>query len=104
GTNAFDFASVEPGHQPNPCLGPLERAPFYAIKVYPGCVGTFAGLLTNEHGQVLSREGRAIEGLYAVGNDMSSVTGGDYIGGGCTIGPGMTFGYIAARHVADARK
>jgi succinate dehydrogenase/fumarate reductase flavoprotein subunit len=100
GSNAYDLASVEPGHTPNPCLGPLERPPYYAIKVYPGCVGTFTGLQTNEHAQVILREGCAVEGLYAIGNDMMSITGGDYIGGGCTIGPGMTFGYIAARHAA----
>ncbi len=100
GTNAFDLASVEPGHTPNPCLGPLERPPFYAIKVYPGCVGTFAGLATDENAQVLSTDGHAITGLYAVGNDMTSISGGDYIGGGCTLGPGMTFGYIAGLHAA----
>jgi succinate dehydrogenase/fumarate reductase flavoprotein subunit len=101
GTNAFDMANGDPEHKPNPCIGPLEHAPFYAIRVYAGCVGTFAGLQTNEHAQVVDSERRAIPGLYAVGNDMASITGGDYIAGGCTLGPGMTFGYIAARHAAQ---
>ncbi|MCC7412617.1 MAG: FAD-binding protein [Gammaproteobacteria bacterium] len=100
GTNAFDIASGDPEHKPNPAVGPLDHAPFYAIRVYAGCVGTFAGLQTDENAQVLDTSGRPIAGLYAVGNDMASVTGGDYISGGCTLGPGMTFGYVAARHAA----
>jgi succinate dehydrogenase/fumarate reductase flavoprotein subunit len=100
GNGAYDRASVEPSKSANPCLGPLDRAPFYAVKVYPGCVGTFAGLMANENAEVLNEHGEAIVGLYVVGNDMSSITGGDYIGGGCTLGPGMTFGYVAALHAA----
>ena len=100
GSNAFDLAGVEPTKGSNPCLGPLDRPPFYAIEVYPGCVGTFAGLQTDENAAVVTRDGRVVAGLYAVGNDMLSITGGDYIGGGCTLGPGMTFGFIAARHAA----
>ena len=67
-----------------------------------GCVGTFAGLITDASARVLHADGSPIPGLYAAGNDLSSITGGDYIGGGCTIGPAMTFGYIAARHAALA--
>jgi succinate dehydrogenase/fumarate reductase flavoprotein subunit len=100
GSNAFDLANGDPQHKPNPCIGPLERAPFYAIRVYAGCVGTFAGLQTDEHARVVAMSGKPIAGLYAVGNDMASMTGGDYVAGGCTLGPGMTFGYIAGRHVA----
>jgi succinate dehydrogenase/fumarate reductase flavoprotein subunit len=102
GTNAFDLANGDPEHRPNPCVGPLEHGPFYAIRVFAGCVGTFAGLDTDEHARVLDSGGDPIPGLYAVGNDMASVTGGDYIAGGCTLGPGMTFGYIAGRHAARA--
>ncbi len=100
GTNAFDLANGDPEHQPNPCIGPLDRPPFYAIRVFAGCVGTFAGLKTNEHAQVVDEQHRPIPGLYAVGNDMASITGGDYIAGGCTLGPGMTFGFIAGSHAA----
>lgn len=100
GSNAFDIASGDPEHDgPNPCVGPLDQAPFYAIRTFAGCVGTFAGLKTDESSRVLDEAGNAILGLFAVGNDMSSITAGDYIAGGCTIGPGMTFGYLAAKHI-----
>jgi succinate dehydrogenase/fumarate reductase flavoprotein subunit len=103
GSNAFDRAGGDPEHGPNPCVGPLKHAPFYAIRVYAGCVGTFCGLQTNGNAVVLDDTGQEIPGLYAVGNDMASVTGGDYISGGCTLGPGMTFGYMAGRHAAGVK-
>ncbi|QHE86743.1 FAD-dependent oxidoreductase [Hydrogenophaga sp. BPS33] len=87
---------------PNPCTAPIERGPFYAVKLLPGCFGTFAGLHTNGHAQVLNGQGRPIEGLYAVGTDMASVLGGHYPSGGINLGPAMTFGFIAARHAAGA--
>lgn len=99
GSNAYDIALGDPEHKPNPCIGPLDKAPFYAIRVYAGCVGTFAGLQADEHARVLDDNGDPIPGLYVIGNDMASITGGDYIAGGCTLGPGMTFGYLAARHM-----
>jgi len=68
----------------------------------PGDLGTFDGLRANGHAQVLDCEGRPIPGLYAVGNDMASIMGGNYPGGGITLGPAITFGYIAARHLAGA--
>ena len=67
-----------------------------------GDLGTFAGLRANGQAQVLDREGRPIPGLYAAGNDMASIMGGNYPGGGITLGPAITFGYIAARHLAGA--
>lgn len=100
GTNAFDIANGDPEHGPNPCIGPLDKAPFYAIRVFAGCVGTFPGLKTNGQGRVLAKDGGTIPGLYAGGNDMLSITGGDYIAGGCTLGPGMTFGYIVGQDVS----
>lgn len=100
GSNAFDRAGGDPEHGPNPCVGPLDKGPFYAIRVFAGCVGTFPGLQTNGKGEVLNKAGEAIAGLYAGGNDMLSVTGGDYISGGCTIGPGLTFGYIIGNEVS----
>jgi succinate dehydrogenase/fumarate reductase flavoprotein subunit len=81
-------------------MAPLRRAPFYAVKIVPGSLGTFAGLRVDAHAQVLDTEGVAIAGLYAAGNDMSSVMGGHYPSGGITLGPAMTFGYIAAHHAA----
>lgn len=100
GTNAFDIANGDPEHSPNPCVGPLDRAPFYAIRVFAGCVGTFPGLRTNGKGEVLNEGGASIPGLYAGGNDMLSITGGDYISGGCTVGPGLTFGHIVGNQVS----
>jgi succinate dehydrogenase/fumarate reductase flavoprotein subunit len=84
----------------NPCMAAIEHAPFYAVRVVAGSLGTFAGLETNEHAQVLDENKSPIEGLYAAGNDMASVMGGHYPSGGITLGPAMTFGYIAAHHMA----
>lgn len=87
------------GHA-NPCMAPLERGPFYAVRVVPGSLGTFAGLRVNASAQVLDAQGQPVAGLYAGGNDMSSVMGGHYPAGGITLGPAMTFGFIAAHHAA----
>ncbi|CAM3840403.1 3-oxosteroid 1-dehydrogenase [Pseudomonas reidholzensis] len=84
----------------NPNVAPIEHGPFYAVKVRPGSFGTFAGLKTNGHAQVLDARGAAIAGLYAVGTDMASVMGGLYPSGGINLGPAMTFGYIAGLHAA----
>ncbi|MGB0732840.1 MAG: FAD-binding protein, partial [Pontibacterium sp.] len=78
----------------NPSLGALDQAPFYAVKIEAGSLGTFAGIRTNEKAEVLDGEGKTISGLYAVGNDMSSIFNGAYPSGGITLGPAMTFGYI----------
>jgi succinate dehydrogenase/fumarate reductase flavoprotein subunit len=84
----------------NPCMGPIEQGPFYAVKVVMGSLGTFAGLRVNDHAQVIDAQGQAIPGLYAGGNDLSSMMGGNYPAGGITLGPAMTFGFIAAHHAA----
>ena len=101
GTDAYHRFNGDPTHTPNPCLAPLERAPFYAMKMIPGDIGTFLGLRCDGHARVLDGGGRPIPGLYAAGNDMTSVMGGTYPGAGITIGPALTFGYIAARHAAS---
>jgi succinate dehydrogenase/fumarate reductase flavoprotein subunit len=89
---------------PNPCLGALREGPFYAIALYPGDIGAATGLVTDGDARVLNAQGIAIDGLYAVGNDMHSIMGGVYPAPGITIGPGITFGYLAAQHaVARAR-
>ncbi|MEN9539115.1 MAG: hypothetical protein RLZZ126_1350 [Pseudomonadota bacterium] len=90
-----------PGKNPN--LGPIERAPFYAVRLYPGDIGAATGFVTDEHARVLrsSEESTGtapIDGLYAVGNDMHSIMGGVYAAPGITIGPSVVFGYLAARH------
>jgi succinate dehydrogenase/fumarate reductase flavoprotein subunit len=84
----------------NPCVAPIETAPFYAVKVRPGSFGTFAGLKTNGQAQVLDQSGQPIAGLYAAGTDMASVMGGFYPSGGINLGPALTFGYVAGRHAA----
>ncbi len=86
---------------PNPCMAPLARGPFYAVRVVPGSLGTFAGLHTDGDARVLDAQGIPIAGLYAGGNDMSSIMGGHYPSGGITLGPAMTFGFIAAHHAAE---
>ena len=83
---------------PNPTLGAIREAPFYAVRLYPGDIGACTGLAVNEHAQVLDAGGRPLQGLYAIGNDMQSVMGGAYPAPGITIGPGTVFAYIAARH------
>jgi succinate dehydrogenase/fumarate reductase flavoprotein subunit len=82
----------------NPNMGPLAQGPFYAVRLYPGDIGASTGFATNAHAQVLGEGGQAIGGLYAVGNDMHSIMGGTYPAPGITIGPGLVFGRIAARH------
>jgi succinate dehydrogenase/fumarate reductase flavoprotein subunit len=83
---------------PNPNLGPLRTAPFYAVRLWPGDIGAATGFATDEHAQALDANGRPIAGLYAVGNDMQSVMGGVYPGPGITLGPGLVFAWLAARH------
>lgn len=102
GSTAYNRFNGDPAFKPNPCLAPIERGPFYAVEVVVGDLGTFDGLRANGHAQVLDREGKPIRGLYAVGNDMASIMGGNYPGGGITLGPAITFGYIAARHMTGA--
>jgi succinate dehydrogenase/fumarate reductase flavoprotein subunit len=89
-------------HAPNPCIAPIERAPFYALRIHPADLGTAAGLRTDSNARVLSDDGSAIKGLYACGNEMGSIMNGNYPGPGITLGPALTFGYIAGKHLAQA--
>jgi 3-oxosteroid 1-dehydrogenase len=85
---------------PNPNLHPLGDPPYYAFRIVPGDLGTSGGLLTDEHARVLRQDGSAVPGLYAVGNTSAAVMGRSYAGAGATIGPAMTFGFVAAKHAA----
>ena len=85
---------------PMSCLGQIDEAPFYAIEMEAGVNGTCGGPRANANAQVIDWKDRPIEGLYVCSNTMAAVTAGHYGGGGGTLGPGMTFGYIAGRHVA----
>jgi succinate dehydrogenase/fumarate reductase flavoprotein subunit len=101
GSKAYNRYQGDALHAPNPCVAPLATGPFYALKLVPGDLGSFAGVRTNEHAQVVSGEGEPIPGLYAAGNDAASIMGGEYCGAGITLGPGLTFGYVAGNHIAD---
>ncbi len=100
GTTPYMRLQGDPDRTPNPCLAPIETAPFYAVKVVPGSFGTFAGLRTDGQARVLDAGGQPIPGLYAAGTDMASVMGGHYPAGGINLGPALTFGFIAGRHAA----
>jgi len=104
GGNAYDRANGDPNHLPNPCLGPIETPPYYAVTVVPTPLGTSLGLQTDEQARVLAESGCPIEGLYACGNDMHSVMGGEYPGAGAQLGVAMTFGYLAALHAASSEQ
>ena len=83
---------------PNPCLGEIGQAPFYAVRLYPGDIGSATAWATNPHAQMLDATGQPMAGLYALGNDMHSIMGGVYPAPGITIGPGMVFAHLAVRH------
>jgi succinate dehydrogenase/fumarate reductase flavoprotein subunit len=100
GTTPYQRAQGDPDHRPNPCLAPIAKAPFYAVKIVPGSLGTFAGIETDAKARVLDGAGRPVPGLYAAGNDMNSIMGGHYPSGGITLGPAMTFGFLAAETIA----
>ena len=102
GSTAYNRSLGDPQHKPNPCVAPVKKGPFYAVRLYVGDLGTFAGLKTNEYAEVLNGNGQPIGGLYSAGNDAASIMGGNYPGGGITLGPALTFGYIAARHMSGA--
>ena len=98
GHQAYDRYYGDPKVKPNPNLYPLLKAPFYAMPVNPGDIGTKGGIRTDANAQALNTAGQPVPGLYAIGNTAASVMGGSYPGAGATLGPAMTFGYVAARH------
>lgn len=95
GNSGYDKYYGDPTNKPNPSLGILDKPPFYAVKMVPGDLGTKGGLLTDADGRVLREDGSVVDGLYAVGNASAPVMGHTYAGPGATIGPAMTFGYLA---------
>jgi succinate dehydrogenase/fumarate reductase flavoprotein subunit len=101
GTTAFNRYLADPEKQPNPCVAPILKGPFYAVKVVMGDLGTFDGIQTSVVGEVKKHDGSVIKGLYAVGNDRASIMGGKYPAAGITHGPNMTFGYVTGNHIAD---
>ncbi|MFE4696140.1 3-oxosteroid 1-dehydrogenase [Streptomyces sp. NPDC056738] len=100
GDSAYDHYYTDPAVLPNSCLAPLWLPPFHAFKIVPGDLGTKGGLRTDARARVLRPDGTVIPGLYAAGNASAAVMGHSYAGAGSTIGPAMTFGYIAALDLA----
>ncbi len=100
GGNAYHRYVGDPANQPNPCMRPVETAPYYAVALVPADLGTAAGLRTGPNAEVLDTAGQPVPGLYACGNDMNSIMKGSYPGPGITLGPALVFGYLAAMHLA----
>ncbi|MFD0617535.1 FAD-dependent oxidoreductase [Paenibacillus sp. GCM10027629] len=100
GDSAYDRYYGDPTY-PNPNLAPLENGPFYALPIYPGDIGTKGGIVTDEYARALDSAGVPIPGLFATGNCSAAVMGETYPGPGATLGPSMTFGYVAASYMAD---
>lgn len=101
GSNAYQRHLGDADQHPNPCVAAIRRAPFYAVEIIPSDLGMSAGLITDGTARVLDSNDRVIAGLYACGNDMASVMNGAYPGPGITLGPALTFGYLAARDAAS---
>ncbi|MDT5093539.1 MAG: 3-oxosteroid 1-dehydrogenase [Mycobacterium sp.] len=101
GESAYDQYYGDPTNKPNPNLGEISHAPYYAAKMVPGDLGTKGGIRTDVHGRALRDDGSVISGLYAAGNVSAPVMGHTYPGPGGTIGPAMVFGYLAALHIAE---
>lgn len=101
GGNVFDRYYGDSNVKPNPCIAGVLKPPFYAMQIQAGDIGTKGGLLTNASAQVLGQDGQPISGLYAIGNCSAAVMGKSYPGAGSTLGPAMTFGFIAANHISD---
>ena len=96
GASGYDHYYGDITNKPNPSLGPVDKGPFYAVKMVPGDLGTKGGIVTDEDGRALRPDGSVINGLYAAGNTSAPVMGHTYAGPGATIGPAMVFGYLAA--------
>jgi len=102
GDSVYDHYYTDPAVTPNSCLAALRLPPYYAFKIVPGDLGTKGGMRTDAQARVLRADGSVIDGLYAAGNASGAVMGHSYAGAGSTIGPAMTFGYIAANAIADS--
>ncbi|HEY9545370.1 MAG TPA: FAD-dependent oxidoreductase [Solimonas sp.] len=100
GNNAYDQMFGDANVTPNPCLGSIDRAPYYAVAINLGDLGTKGGLKADAHARVLDGNDRPIPKLYAAGNNSGSPFGNCYPGAGGTIGPALTFGFVAANHIA----
>ncbi|WP_281082368.1 FAD-dependent oxidoreductase [Klebsiella quasivariicola] len=100
GSKAYNRYQGDALHQPNPCVKEINHGPFYAVKIHPGDIGTYNGIPVDRHNRALNKEGVPIEGLFAIGNDATSIMGGNYPGAGITLGPALTFGYAVGKYIA----
>lgn len=103
GSKAYNRYQGDPLHMPNPCLKPIEQGPFYAVQLHPGDIGTYAGLPVDRHSRVLDTSGQIVSGLYSVGNDATTIMGGNYPGAGITLGPALVFGYQTGLFLAKGQ-
>ncbi len=101
GGNDYDRMFGDANMSPNPCLGPIDTAPYYAVPINAGDLGTKGGLKADARARVVDDAGKPIPGLYAAGNNSGNPFGNRYPGAGGTIGPAMTFGYVAAEDIAE---
>lgn len=101
GSTIYQRHMGDAAHKPNPRVAPILRAPFFAMRIYPADLGTAIGTKVDAQARVLREDGTPIAGLYACGNDMGSIMNGNYPGPGITLGPALTFAYIAGRHLAE---
>ena len=101
GERAYDRWLGDWLHKPSASLGSISEPPFYAVPVLPGDVGTYGGVVTDEHARVLREDGSVIEGLYATGVSTASVMGTSYPGAGSSVGPSFVWGYVAAKSAAS---
>jgi 3-oxosteroid 1-dehydrogenase len=102
GATTFNRYYGDPTARPNPNLGTIAKAPFYAVAIYPGDIGTCGGIVADEHARALRPDGSPIPGLYVTGNTSAAAGGRIYLGAGAAVGPSMVFGYVAARHASGA--
>lgn len=100
GTTVYERANGDASHGPNPTIGKIDKGPFYAVQLWPGDIGSSMGLVADDQARILGSGGVPIPGLYVAGNDMQSIMGGTYPGPGITLGPAITFGFIAGTHAA----
>lgn len=101
GSRAYNRYLGDALHTPNPCVAPIEQGPFYAMQIRPGDIGTYAGLPVDQHSRVLDQNKNPIQGLFCVGNDATSIMGGNYPGAGITLGPALVFGYQTGLYLAN---
>lgn len=101
GDSNYDRYYADPNVKPNPCLGPIQKPPFYCVTLYPGEMGTAGGLVVDTNARVLKEDGQPIEGLYACGNTSTALLPA-YPGPGSTLGPAMVFGYLAGKHLSQS--